>query len=176
MNKGFIIVLGLGIWYGLTFLGLQIDSAENGFSYADPLKDQQYTVTSEYGLRDLDGDGTYTMHYGIDLANSTVTDEVYVGDGIPIYATERGTITIADKDGLGSYGKYLQIEHTLTFDSLYAHMNSIVISNGDWVTKGQLLGYMGTTGDSTGYHLHFEMIENGEQKNPRKWVKFIDEK
>lgn len=107
------------------------------------------------------GDGR--GHKGIDIAAPY---------GTPIYATESGTITQAETGWNGGYGTCVRIEHDNGEVAMYAHMSSLAeISYGDYVVKGQLIGYVGSTGDSTGNHLHFE-IRNpyGSYEDPLDYV------
>ena len=68
------------------------------------------------------------------------------------------------------YGNYLIVDHGGGFSTLYAHCTSIPVSVGDTVTKGQTIAYVGTTGWSTGYHLHFEIRRNGAHTNPLNYL------
>jgi len=107
------------------------------------------------------GDGR--GHKGIDIAAPY---------GTPIYATESGTITQAETGWNGGYGTCVRIKHDNGEVAMYAHMSSLAeISYGDYVVKGQLIGYVGSTGDSTGNHLHFE-IRNayGSYEDPLDYV------
>ena len=107
------------------------------------------------------GDGR--GHKGIDIAAPY---------GTPIYATEAGTITQAETGWNGGYGTCVRIKHDNGEVAMYAHMSSLAeISYGDYVVKGQLIGYVGSTGDSTGNHLHFE-IRNayGSYEDPLDFV------
>lgn len=86
---------------------------------------------------------------GIDIANSC---------GTPIYASTDGKVTAAYGTGWnGGFGKYIKLGHSNNTESLYAHLSKLVVSSGESVSKGQLIGLMGTTGRSTGCHLHFEV-------------------
>ena len=102
-------------------------------------------------------------HKGIDIAAPY---------GTPIYATEAGTITQAESGWNGGYGTCVKIEHDNGEVAMYAHMSSLAeISYGDYVVKGQLIGYVGSTGDSTGNHLHFEIRSPyGSYENPLDYV------
>lgn len=99
-------------------------------------------------------------HEGIDIANSK---------GTPIYAADSGTVTFAGYNS-GGYGNLVKISHGNGIETRYGHMSSIVVSRGQKVSKGQLIGYMGSTGRSTGSHLHFEVRINGSAVNPLKYL------
>lgn len=107
------------------------------------------------------GDGR--GHKGIDIAAPY---------GTPIYATEAGTITQAETGWNGGYGTCVRIKHDNGEVAMYAHMSSLAeISYGDYVVKGQLIGYIGSTGDSTGNHLHFEIRSPyGSYEDPLDYV------
>ncbi len=107
-------------------------------------------------------------------ANGTITQEFWSGHraldigawtGAPIYAADSGYVTAAQWDDTG-YGRMIIIDHGNGFKTLYAHLSVLYASVGDEVTQGQQIGEMGSTGNSTGPHLHFEVILNGVQRNP----------
>lgn len=107
-------------------------------------------LTSAYGWR------SSGWHNGVDFANNR---------GTPIYASRSGTVTTA-KSLNYSYGNYVVINHHDGYSSLYAHMDYYVVGVGDYVVQGQLIGYMGSTGNSTGNHLHFTVFYDGSTINP----------
>ena len=115
-------------------------------------------MSSGYGMRRHPVLGYNKMHKGLDFAAPT---------GTPIFAAGDGVI---EKAGwYSSYGKYVRIRHNSKLKTAYAHMSKIKssVKNGTRVTQGQVIGYVGTTGRSTGPHLHYEVISNGRQVNPR---------
>lgn len=116
-------------------------------------------VTSSYGYRIHPISGNYSMHNGVDLA---------AYQGTAIYATKSGTVTIATYNY--AYGYYVTINHYDGFSSLYGHMTNYVVSEGDYVQQGQLIGYVGSTGNSTGPHLHFTIYYNGSTVNPMAYI------
>lgn len=118
-----------------------------------------YTVSSEQGWRDLYG--TADFHLGTDFACPAGTE---------IHAYNAGTVLISEYHY--SYGNYVLVDHGGGLQTLYAHMSERAVSAGDWVESGQLLGYVGMTGSAYGYHLHFEVRENGEVQNPRNYLDF----
>lgn len=127
------------------------------------------TVTSEFGYRQHPITGAYELHNGIDLVNGNPTT--------PIYASAAGEVVIA-----GSYpewyGNYVVIKHSDGLYTGYAHQSQLRVSVGDTVNQGQQIGNMGTTGPSTGPHLHFQFFKNGPWPsqndfiNPREYINF----
>lgn len=117
---------------------------------------QSYTITSWFGYRKDPFTGEIAYHSGIDIA---------APKGTPILAAANGTVTIANAiDSWGdSYGYHVKIKHTDSFETLYAHCSSICVTKGQEVKQGEVIGYVGTTGNSTGNHLHFEVRQNGER-------------
>ena len=119
-----------------------------------------YTVlTSAYGWRTHPITGKQSFHNGVDLANV---------QGVPIYAAKSGTVTVATYNGV--YGYYVQINHGDGFSSLYGHMTHYIVGVGQYVSAGQVIGYMGSTGWSTGPHLHFTIYYNGNTVNPMNYI------
>ena len=119
-----------------------------------------YTAfTSPYGYRIHPISGTKKFHYGVDLA---------APQGRPIYATRSGKVTTATYGS--SAGYYVQIDHGDGFKSIYMHMTHYVVSKGQQVSQGQVIGYCGSTGASTGPHLHFGITKNGNYVNPANYI------
>ena len=116
-------------------------------------------LTSPFGERESPTEGASTNHQGVDLAGP---------EGTPIYASRGGTVTIARFSN--SAGYYVTINHGDGYSSVYMHMTRYVVSKGDTVKGGQLIGYMGSTGISTGSHLHFSILYNGVYVNPANYV------
>jgi murein DD-endopeptidase MepM/ murein hydrolase activator NlpD len=85
-------------------------------------------------------------------------------------AADSGYVAIVGSSDTG-YGKYVVIDHGNGFQTLYAHFNIFYVKVGQSVKKGQTIGLMGSTGRSTGPHLHFEIRLNGTQRNPMNWLK-----
>ena len=117
-------------------------------------------LSSGYGYRSDPFTGARRFHYGIDLANST---------GTAVRATMEGTI-IDVQDRTTGYGKCVIIRHANGFQTLYGHMDSINVRKNQWVEQGQLLGRMGSTGRSTGPHLHFSIYKNNNPINPLNYL------
>ena len=119
-----------------------------------------YTAfTSAFGYRTDPVYGGSAYHYGVDLAAPT---------GTPIYASRSGTVSTATYDG--SCGYYVQINHGDGYRSIYMHMTHYVVSAGQYVSRGQVIGYCGSTGKSTGPHLHFGISYNGSYVNPANYI------
>ncbi len=114
-------------------------------------------LSSTYGMRKHPILGYNKMHRGIDFAAPT---------GTPIYAGGNGVIEFAGRNG--SYGNYIRIRHNNEYKTAYAHLNGFNkgISKGVRVNQGQVIGFVGSTGRSTGPHLHYEIIYQNEQINP----------
>lgn len=121
-----------------------------------------YKITSEQGWRTLDG--IADNHYGIDIAAPC---------GTPILAYNSGTVVISENHW--SYGEYITIDHGGGVTTLYAHMSERLYSVGDYVEAGTVIGYVGLTGNTRGYHLHFETREYGSVVNPRNYLVFPTE-
>ena len=118
-----------------------------------------YRITSVFGMRWHPVHGGYRMHNGVDMACS---------QGTPIYATRSGQVTTATYEKNAGY--YVSINHGDGFSSVYMHMTHYVVKSGNYVSQGQLIGYVGSTGASTGPHLHFGISYNGSWVNPMKYV------
>ena len=112
-------------------------------------------LTSSYGMRNHPILRKRARHTGVDLAAPT---------GTPIYATADGYVQMAE--WFSSYGKFIKISHGSELETRYAHLSRIAVSEGDMVKKGDLIGYVGSTGRSTGPHLHYEVRIAGEAVNP----------
>ena len=117
-------------------------------------------ITSYFGYRDSPTAGASSNHGALDIAN---------GRGTSIYAADGGTVTYAG--WYGGYGYTVEITHNGTgFVTLYAHCSSLAVSTGDHVYKGEYIAAMGSTGISTGSHLHFEMRKNGTKVDPLNYL------
>ena len=130
----------------------------NGF--VEPVANWITSVSSEYGPRIHPIHHTQSMHYGIDLAKP---------QGTPIHSVLDGTVAVVGYDADG-YGYYIKINHGDGFETLYAHCSKTLVTQGQTVTAGEKIALVGTTGGSTGNHLHFETIVNGEKVNPRAYL------
>lgn len=125
---------------------------------------QSYTITSNFGYREDPFTHEIAYHSGTDIGAPA---------GTPILAAADGTVTIAnsiDSWG-GGYGYHVKLNHTDTLDTLYAHCSSICVVIGQQVKQGEVIGYVGTTGNSTGNHLHFEVRQNGSRVDALSFFK-----
>ena len=120
-----------------------------------------WSLTSPYGSRIHPIYKYEKFHYGVDLAGAT---------GTPIYAAKSGTVTTATYGSSGGY--YVCISHGDGFSSMYLHMTHYIVSVGQKVSQGQVIGYMGSTGASTGPHLHFAISYKGSYVNPSNYLSF----
>jgi murein DD-endopeptidase MepM/ murein hydrolase activator NlpD len=117
------------------------------------------TLTSDYGMRTHPILGSRRNHKGVDLAQPM---------GTPVYATADGVV--AKAEWWSSYGNYIQIEHGGELETRYAHLSGYAVAAGEVVRKGQLIGFVGSTGRSTGPHLHYEVRVAGEAVDPRPYM------
>jgi murein DD-endopeptidase MepM/ murein hydrolase activator NlpD len=141
----------LELWHGLTRLDVMLPMGA-------PVS--KVHVTSHYGTRSDPFDGKQKMHNGIDFAGKIGTELFAVAPGRVISAGERV-----------GYGKTVEVDHGLGFSTLYAHLSKITVVRGDWVRPGTVVGLGGSSGRSTGPHLHYEIRYNGAPFNPSKFVK-----
>ena len=103
-------------------------------------------------------------HPGIDIAGHNIY-------GAPIVAADSGRVIWTTSGWGGGYGNSVCIDHGGGYSTRYAHMSSVAVSTGQYVTKGQIIGYVGSSGDSTGPHCHFEIRKNGYTTNPLSYFK-----
>ena len=116
-------------------------------------------ITSTFGGRSSPGGIGSTNHKGIDIAGSY---------GIPVYASDGGTVSYAG--WMGGYGYLVEIDHGNGYVTRYGHNSSLTVSVGEHVYKGQQIARVGSTGNSTGNHCHFEIRYNGVAKNPLNYL------
>lgn len=126
----------------------------NGDLFLKPLKGGYY-ISSRYGWRDNPFSGYRTFHNGIDMATSR---------GTSVYAALDGTVSRAGYDV--TYGNYIIISHHSGYQTMYAHLNTILTTRGKYVTSSTRIGTVGNTGQSTGPHLHFTVYKNNATINP----------
>ena len=142
----------------LAQLALQGQNPPSNATWRTPVSG--YTLTSPFGMRKHPVLGYNRMHNGVDMACAT---------GTPIYATRSGTVTAASYQA-GGAGNYVSINHGDGFASIYMHMTNYVVYAGQKVSQGQLIGYVGSTGISTGPHLHFGISYAGTYVNPLAYI------
>ena len=118
-------------------------------------------LSSPFGNRTSPTAGASSNHQGIDLAGPR---------GTPIKATKAGVVTV--RSSSRSAGNYVTIKHDNTYSSIYMHMENSIVSKGQTVSQGQVIGYMGDSGIATGVHLHFGIIKNGSYVNPANYMYF----
>ena len=142
----------------LAKLALQGENPKSNASWVTPVSG--WRLTSPFGMRKHPVLGYNRMHNGIDMA---------CPQGTPIYATRAGKVTRASYQA-GGAGNYVSINHLDGFASIYMHMTHYVVSAGQTVSQGQLIGYVGSTGISTGPHLHFGVSYAGTYVNPLAYI------
>lgn len=141
------------------------DLVGSGFSL--PLKRGSYSISSEFGWRTHPIQNTQKLHAGIDLAAPV---------GTPIYASDSGTVIYSG--AASGYGNWIVLDHNNGYYSIYAHMydNQLYVNVGQQVKQGQNIAAVGSSGGSTGAHLHFEIskggISSGNKLNPRNFISF----
>ncbi len=119
--------------------------------------------TSNFGIRSDPFQGTARMHAGVDIPGPV---------GTPIFATADGIIAHADRQG--GYGNLVEVNHGKGIATRYGHLSKILVADGARVTRGQLIGLMGSTGRSTGSHLHYEVRIDGHAVNPVPFLTTAD--
>ena len=132
--------------------------APSSSGWVCPLK--SYTLTSPFGMRVHPILGYERMHNGVDMAAPA---------GTPIYAAKSGKVTVTSYQA-GGAGNYVSINHGDGFSSIYMHMTRYIVSRGQYVNAGQVIGYVGNTGLSKGNHLHFGISYNGTYVNPMQYI------
>ena len=131
-------------------------SSSSGYIYPLPAR---VSITDAFGYRWHPTNGNYTFHYGVDFA---------AGYGTSIYAAKSGTVT--DASYSDAYGYHVTIMHSDGSYTLYAHMPGLIVSAGQYVSQGETIGYVGSSGWSTGPHLHFGLNIGGSWVNPMDYV------
>lgn len=140
------------------YSNIEANTSSNSSGFAWPAATRN--ISSYYGWRSSPFGWGTEFHLGIDLA---------AGFGTPIYSSENGTVLEAQYHW--SYGNYILIDHGNGLRTRYAHLQSMHVSPGQMVGKGQQIGGMGSTGSSTGSHLHYEVILNGSTVNPLGYIR-----
>jgi len=160
---------------GIEQLSLELESQENTLSALEQFLITKDTMTagmpegkpvedgwvsSFYGYRIDPFNGKKTFHRGLDIAGKTGTSVVAVADGIVSWIGEKG-----------GYGGLVEVDHGNGYVTRYAHNKTIKVAVGDRIAKGQQLALMGSTGRSTGPHVHFEVLRDGKHINPYNFIK-----
>jgi len=117
-------------------------------------------ITSKYGPRNDPITGLYTMHNGIDIAAAL---------GTPVIAPAHGIVMLTGVDT--RYGLYVDLDHQNGFRTRYGHLSTILVEKGSRIERGDVLGRVGMTGRTTGYHLHYEVRKNGRKINPIDYIR-----
>ena len=149
-----IVTVGTRTSYGGVYIG---EASDSGFLWPAP---SCHRVSSPYGWR------SSGWHNGIDLVKAGGG-----ASGTPVIASKSGRVEVVQRSSSG-YGNMVLINHGDGYKTRYAHMikGSITVSVGDYVEAGRTIGKVGSTGNSTGPHLHFEVIRNGETQNPKNYI------
>lgn len=153
-------------WTAIERTAPTVGTTEATLAYSSPIPQRGISVpsrmplegaalTSGFGMRNHPVLGGRRQHQGIDLAAPT---------GTPVYATADGVVGRADL--YSSYGLFISLEHGASMETRYAHLSRLAVAAGDSVKKGDLIGYVGSTGRSTGPHLHYEVRVEGLAVNP----------
>ena len=135
----------------------------NVFSYVpdiNPLDPKKQRLSSNFGERYHPIQKRKKFHAGVDIAGKK---------GTAIHASASGRIVLVSQTNEG-YGYHIKIQHKYGFITLYAHMSKILCKGGQYVKKGDIIGLVGSTGNSTGPHLHYEIHKNGKIINPKPFL------
>ncbi len=116
-------------------------------------------ITSTFGYRSSPISGKKQFHEGLDIANNIGTKVVAPANG-----------TVADTGYQSGYGRFIKIQHGYGMVTVYGHLSKVAVKSGQRVARGEVIGYVGNTGSSTGPHLHYEVRVNGVPNNPRKFL------
>lgn len=151
--------------YGRTDFGDVTFGNPYGFgapSFAIPLPMGTYRVSSAFGFRTHPTTGEkQKFHNGVDLAAPT---------GTPVYTISAGKVVHAAMDSRGINGNWIKVDHGDGYSSAYLHLSAMHVSVGQQVAAGTRLGSVGTTGRSTGPHLHFILYQNGQEVDPMLYL------
>ncbi len=141
----------------LDLLNLRRMAAES-LPFSMPLR-TSYRISSTFGYRSDPFNGGRRLHSGLDMAGA---------HGSPIYATADGVVSFAGRQS--GYGNVVVLRHAMGFETRYAHMSRIRVQEGQRVSRGDQIGDMGSTGRSTGPHLHYEVRTGGTPRNPMTYI------
>jgi murein DD-endopeptidase MepM/ murein hydrolase activator NlpD len=146
-------------WKALDNGGLSTSSIGGKVSIPSSMPVAALRISSPFGMRYHPIRHRYMGHKGVDLAAPS---------GTPVYASADGVVGKAE--WFGGYGNYIQIEHGGEIETRYGHLSGYAVSAGEHVHKGELIGYVGATGDATGPHLHYEVRIAGDAVNPMPYL------
>ncbi|MCF8331753.1 MAG: M23 family metallopeptidase [Bacteroidales bacterium] len=133
------------------------DKMLNHIPAIQPINNKNLTrIASGFGYRIHPVYKTLRMHEGMDFTAPT---------GTPVYATGDGRI-VKPRNPMSGYGRYVLIDHKYGYQTLYAHMSKVIVRRGQKIKRGEIIGYVGNTGVSTGPHLHYEVRKNDKPVNP----------
>ncbi len=177
------LLLGLLVFVILSFSGLIYWSVQT-YKFRDEIDDYQAfrqqrqesllpilwpteegLISFGYGPRKVVGSDQVELHTGVDIAAPF---------GARVYASGAGVVAFSGWKG--GYGRYVCLDHGNAYVSCYAHMSELAVESGDLVEQGDIIGYVGSSGYSTGPHLHFEIFYNGEAINPLELLRKTKEK
>ncbi|MEO0743438.1 MAG: M23 family metallopeptidase [Bacteroidota bacterium] len=139
----------------LLFVALSFNASAQQPSALPFAKEHLVRVSAEFGQVGKIWRTTQQVHRGVDFV---------VPEGTPIYATGPGTVELRDEPQ--SYGLNIVLTHSETYTSRYSHLSRFAVEDGQAVEQGDLIGYAGNTGRSTGPHLHYEVLRDGEPVDP----------
>lgn len=137
----------------------KLEEQKNMLAHTPAIRPSKGLVTSAFAYRQSPFTGKREFHKGLDIANQ---------HGSPIVATADGVIAFAGEDG--AFGTAIVIDHGYGLHTRYAHLDKNIKDKGDLVNRGEVIGYMGSTGRSTGPHVHYEVHLNGVPINPEKYI------
>lgn len=145
--------------HGLSTILTKMTKKLNSTPTIMPVKDDEIWITSGFGWRKSPFTGLREFHKGLDISAKK---------GVPIIVTAEGVIDGAGYDRF--LGNYVSVRHDSRFSTFYGHMNNSVVKENQKVARGQVIGYIGSTGVSTGYHLHYEVSDNQRNVNPYNFI------
>lgn len=137
---------------------IEKENLKNYIPLGLPLK-EKYRISSQFGYRTDPINKTKQFHSGIDFSAEVAAIIYAVADGEIIFSGQNG-----------GYGKLIEIEHKFGYKTRYGHLVEFYKKKGDYVKKGTPIGFVGSTGRSTGNHLHYEIIKNNRKINPIKYI------
>lgn len=147
-------------WKKMDQVGQSVPADQGSMSVPSMKPVANLQFTSVYGVRSDPFRGTAAMHAGVDIPGAV---------GTPIYATADGVV--GRSGWVGGYGNLIEVQHGRGLQTRYGHLSKIMVPAGTRVTRGQVIGLMGSTGRSTGSHLHYEVRMDGRAVNP---VPYLD--